>query len=134
MSHRIDLKLLHLAEIQHDPAFRDAMAGSTMASAADRQLHSSLARQLYHLGDILGIPGPHDRGRPPVDPAEEHLPGVVVFRVLGRDHSAPDVRTQPSEVRQIQVGCHAPSSCELHPDPVAPEYTKPLRRRHPPVG
>jgi hypothetical protein len=88
----VDLQRLELAQVEHDPAVRDAVAGTAVPAAADGQLEPALGRQRDDLGDLGGVGWPDDRPRSTVEPAVEQRSRLVVVGVVGGDRPTVDGR------------------------------------------
>jgi hypothetical protein len=103
---RVDVERPHVREVEHDPTVGDAVALDAVTAAPDRELQAGIAHLRDDAGDVRSVRDPHDRGRPPVDPAVEDGPGAVVILVAGRDD--PTLQF----VRQFRHGEHGvPSVC-----------------------
>ena len=62
----------HPREVEHDPAFGDAVTRGAVPAAANGELQPGLARERDHARDVVGVRRPDDRRGPPVDrPVED---------------------------------------------------------------
>jgi len=82
----VDVQGPHVAEVEHDAAVADAVAGVAVAAAADGQLQPRLAGQRDHPRDVGGVGDPDDDRRAAVEAAVEDRAGLVVAGVVGGDH------------------------------------------------
>ena len=81
----VDLDSAHVPEVDHDAAVRDAVPHRTVAAATDCELQAALGGEQDGAGNVGGVGGPDDNGRPPVDVAADHQAGRVVFGAVRRD-------------------------------------------------
>ena len=91
----VDGQVLHVGEVEDNPAVGGAVPGAAVPPAAHRQLHPGLAREVDDAGNLAGVASPDDHGGTQVVPAVEHLAGLVIVGVVGGDHAATHVGSQP---------------------------------------
>jgi hypothetical protein len=77
----VDVEGGQLRQVEHQAAVAEAVAGQAVPAAAHGQLHSVVAGQADHPGDLGRRDGPDDRRRPAVPLAVEDLAGLVVAGV-----------------------------------------------------
>ena len=73
----IDRDAAHRRQIDHHAALAHPGARRVVAAAPDREQKTPVARDRHGNGDALRIDGAGNDGRPPVDVAVPHRPGLV---------------------------------------------------------
>src|SRR5262249_2020766 len=83
---QIKVQRLHLRQVEDDPAFPGAVAGTAVPAAPPGQWQPSVARKRDHTGDILRISYPGDGCRPAVEATYKDRPRLLVSRAVRCDH------------------------------------------------
>ncbi len=84
----VDVQLAHVAQVDHDSAVADPVAGVRVTATAHGERQAGLAGELDRPLDIGCIGDPHDERRMAVDAADEDSPRRVVAGVARTDHLA----------------------------------------------
>jgi hypothetical protein len=98
---RVDLDLVHVAEVDDDAAVGSAMAGAAVAAAPDGELEARLAGEIDDGGDVRRVRHADDGGRVAVGEVVEDGPGVVVALVAGTEDAAVEAG---AEVVDVEAG------------------------------
>jgi hypothetical protein len=94
----VDLQRFHSGQVEDDAAVGGAVAGVAVPAAADGQLEPVVAGHGDDPADLGGVGGADDRRRSELlEPAVEQGPGLVVARIVGRDHGAAEAVAQLHE-------------------------------------
>jgi hypothetical protein len=91
---RIHAHAAHRAQVDHEPAVRDAHAEHAVPSAAYANLEVLFAAVTDRLGHVVRARAAHDRPRPPVDHRVPHRPGLVVSGRTLHQEPTVDLSTQ----------------------------------------
>ena len=102
----IDLDRLQLAEIEHEPAVGERVAGDAVAASAHRDGEPLLARETDRDRDVLGARDADDAGRAPIDHPVPERARLVVARASGRQHVAAHVGAQSLEPDHVEISRH----------------------------
>ena len=81
-------RLLHVPQVEDDPAVDDAVSGAAVPAAADRERQAGLAGEVDDVGDVVIVGWPGDGQRSAVDAAGHDRAGLVVRLVVGGDDAA----------------------------------------------
>jgi hypothetical protein len=87
---RVDLHLVHLGQVDHQPVVDHGEPGRTVAAATDRDLESVLATEVHRRHDVFRRPGTGDRRRTAVDHAVPDMPSRFVTRAIREEQVAAD--------------------------------------------
>src|SRR5205823_1775218 len=83
----INLKRLHVSEVEHEATLNGAVTGQAVAAAADGQLEPGLAGKFDCAGDIGRVGDASDQRGAAVEPAVEERAGLVIAGIGRRDHA-----------------------------------------------
>ena len=118
----VDLERGEAGQVEHDPTLARAVAGGTVAAAADGELDAGLPRERDDASDLAGVDGPHDRRRTAVDGGQEDAPRLVVAGIAGADHRPGELGAEPRD-REAGLLCRVHvgllRSCCFRPSIVA---------------
>ena len=87
---RVDVDLLHLAEVDHQSAVGRRVAGAAVAAAPDGELEAGFAGDVDDRGDVLRVRDPDDGRWVEIVVVVEDPAGLVVALVVGRDDATRD--------------------------------------------
>ena len=90
----VEVDLLQVGEVEHDPALGDAVSGAAVTPAPDGELETGLAREGDDARDVVRAGDPDDERRTPVDPTPEDGARLVVVGIARRDDATAD-RAEP---------------------------------------
>jgi len=84
----VDVRALHLGEIDHQAAIGDAAPGNVVSTTPDRDLQTRLARESHRSADVCDAAAPCDQRGPLVDEPIVDEAGGFVAVVAGLEHGA----------------------------------------------
>jgi len=91
-SARLSSNRPHLSQVDDYSPIRNAVICAAVATAANRQLQSAFASEIYDAGHIVRLRHPHDERWPSIETAEERRPRTFVVGITGHDYSSLEVR------------------------------------------
>jgi hypothetical protein len=86
---RVDRDTFHQAEVQHQSAFANGLAGEVVSAAVHRQQHAVIAGEVDTGRHIVGARTPRDQPGALVDHTVENFSGGVVTVRVGREQRSP---------------------------------------------